>query len=106
MHSKEPIDNFQAYLRDLWDKTSQMPRRRVDWEQAAAQIDMTNHRSNFAQLTSPGVDPRRIKNGQPRVGRVEDEHDAIASRTTRLTISGACGRARAPVCTRERTREA
>jgi cyclase len=61
MTSKEPIGNFQAYLRDLWSKTSQMHSRGVSWEQAAEQIDMTNHRSNFAQLTSPGVDPRAIR---------------------------------------------
>ncbi len=61
MRSKEPIATFQAYLRDLWEKTSQMHRRGVSWEQAAQQIDMTNHSGNYAQLTSPGVDPRAIR---------------------------------------------
>ena len=60
MRSKDPISNFQAYLTDLWQKTSAMHRRGVDAEQAAQQIDMTNHSDNFGQLRRPGVDPRAI----------------------------------------------
>jgi len=61
MYTKEPIDHFQAYLRDLWDKTGQFYRREVGAEQAAQQIDMTNHSNNFAQIRGPGVDPRAIR---------------------------------------------
>lgn len=59
--SKEPITHFQAYLRDLWEKTSATHRRGVSFEQAAQQIDMTNHSDNFAQIRGPGVDPRAIR---------------------------------------------
>ncbi len=61
MRSKEPIGNFQVYLRDLWSKTSQMHSRGIAVDQAAQQIDMTNHSDNFAQIRGPGVDPRAIR---------------------------------------------
>jgi hypothetical protein len=37
-----------------------MHRRGVDAEQAAQQIDMTNHSGNYGQLRRPGVDPTAI----------------------------------------------
>lgn len=61
MRSRQPIDNFQAYLRDLWVKTGQMHRQGVSADQAAQQIDMSNHSDNFAQIRGPGVDPRAIR---------------------------------------------
>jgi cyclase len=61
MRSKDQIGNFQEYLRDLWTKTGAMHRRGVSWEDAAGQIDMTNHTSNFAQIRGAGVDPRAIR---------------------------------------------
>lgn len=61
MRSKEPVTNFQAYLRDLWTKAEQMHGRGVSAEQAAEQIDMTNHSENFAQIRGAGVDPRAIR---------------------------------------------
>jgi hypothetical protein len=33
----------------------------VAWEEAAEQIDMTDHSDNYAQISSPGVDPRAIR---------------------------------------------
>lgn len=60
-HSRDPIDHFQAYLRDLWGKTERMYREGVSWEDAAARIDMTNHSANYRQLREPGVDPRAIR---------------------------------------------
>ena len=61
MRNKQPIENFQAYLRDLWDRTSLQYRMGVAWEEAAEQIDMTDHSDNYAQISSPGVDPRAIR---------------------------------------------
>ena len=61
MRNKQPIENFQAYLRDLWDRTSLQYRMGVAWEEAAEQIDMTDHSDNYAQINSPGVDPRAIR---------------------------------------------
>jgi glyoxylase-like metal-dependent hydrolase (beta-lactamase superfamily II) len=61
MTGKEPIDHFQAYLRDLWTKAGSMYRGGVSWEEAARQIDMTNHSANYQQLTGPGADPRAVR---------------------------------------------
>lgn len=61
MRNKQPIENFQAYLRDLWDRTSLQYRMGVAWEEAAEQIDMTDHSDNYAQISRPGVDPRAIR---------------------------------------------
>lgn len=61
MESKEPIDKFQAFLRDLWLKTGRLYREGVSWEQAAEQIDMTNHSANFPQIRGAGVDPRAVR---------------------------------------------
>ncbi len=61
METREPIINFQAYLRDLWAKTEQMYRDGVSWEVAATQIDMRNHRDNFPQIQGIGVDPRAVR---------------------------------------------
>ena len=59
--SKERISYFQTYLNDLWEKTREMYGRGVSAEEAAEQIDMTNHSDNYSQLTGPGVDPRAIR---------------------------------------------
>ena len=61
MESKEPIDNFQAFLRDLWLKTGRLYREGVSWEQAAEEIDMTNHSVNFPQIRGTGVDLRAVR---------------------------------------------
>lgn len=61
MRTRDPIDHFQAYLADLWIKTGAMHQRGVSADDAATQIDMTNHGSNYAQIRGPGVDPRAIR---------------------------------------------
>jgi glyoxylase-like metal-dependent hydrolase (beta-lactamase superfamily II) len=60
VRSKDIISNFQAYLTDLWQKTTMLHRRGVSAEQAAQQLDMTNHADNYGQLRRPGVDPRAV----------------------------------------------
>ena len=57
MRTRDPIDNFQAYLRDLWDKASALHSRGVSAEEAAQQLDMTNH----SMVRAVGVDPRAIR---------------------------------------------
>ena len=61
MESRQPIENFQAYLRDLWDKTASKYREGVSWEEAATQIDMTNHADNYPQIQGIGVDRRAVR---------------------------------------------
>lgn len=58
---KERIDFLQSYLRDLWTNTDALKRRGLTAEQAAQQIDMTAHSSNYPQITGPGVDVRAIR---------------------------------------------
>ena len=60
MRSREPIDNFQDYLADLWDSTVEMYENDVPADDAAEQIDMSAHAANFPQIQGPGVDPRAI----------------------------------------------
>lgn len=61
MRSKRPIETFQDYLRDLWVKTSDMHNDGVSWEEAAQQIDMTNHARIYPQIRGVGVDPRAVR---------------------------------------------
>ena len=61
MRSRDPINNFQSYLRDLWTKTTALHDRGLGFEQAAAEIDMTNHAENYPQIRGPGADPRAIR---------------------------------------------
>ena len=60
MRNREPIDNFQAYLGDLWTATVEMYENDVPAADAAEQIDMSAHAGNFPQIQGPGVDPRAI----------------------------------------------
>ena len=60
MRTRKPIHDFQAYLRDLWIKASDMYAAGIDAATAAETLDMTNHSENFAQIRAPGVDPRAI----------------------------------------------
>ncbi len=61
MESKQVIDNFQDYLRELWMKTTALYEEGVAWEEAATQIDMTSHSSNYPQIQGPGIDPRAVR---------------------------------------------
>jgi cyclase len=55
------IDNFQAYLEDLWPKVSRLKDQGLSAQQAAEQVDMTNHSANFGQIRGPGADPRAVR---------------------------------------------
>jgi hypothetical protein len=55
------ISNFQAYLRDLWPRTASLKDRGLSAEQAAEQIDMSDHGDNYPQIRGPGADPRAIR---------------------------------------------
>ena len=58
---KQIINNFQAYLSDLWTKTAALKASGLTAEEAAAQVDMTNHSGNYAQIRAPGADVRGIR---------------------------------------------
>jgi cyclase len=61
VQGKERIDFLQAYLRDLWTNTAALKARGLSAEQAAQQIDMTAHSTNYPQISAPGVDVRTIR---------------------------------------------
>ncbi len=54
------IDHLQAYLQDLWAKVVRMRDNGVSAEQAAAQIDMRNHATNYPEITDVGVNPHAV----------------------------------------------
>ena len=55
------IDNFQTYLEDLWPKIARLKDQGLSAQQAAEQVDMTSHSSNYPQIRGPGADPRAIR---------------------------------------------
>ncbi len=55
------IDNFQAYLADLWSRVASLRERGLTAEMVAEQIDMTDHSGNYPQLRGPGADPRAVR---------------------------------------------
>lgn len=56
MKTGEKIDHFQAYLRDLWQKTKSMRAGGASAAEVAETIDLTGHRNNYPQITEPGAD--------------------------------------------------
>jgi glyoxylase-like metal-dependent hydrolase (beta-lactamase superfamily II) len=56
MRTKEKIDHFQAYLRDLWSKAADMKRKGMSSEDVAKKIDLTVHKKNYPEITGPGAD--------------------------------------------------
>lgn len=57
---KAKIAHFQSYLRDIWNKVSQLRRQGVSPEEASRRIDMTSHNAFFPQIQGPGVDARAV----------------------------------------------
>ena len=49
------IDNYQAYLRDVWTEVSRLKAQGVSAEDAAMRADMTKHKANFPTIQGPGV---------------------------------------------------
>ena len=61
MKTGEKIEQFQAYLKDLWDKTIAMKAKGITPEEVAAKIDLTAHRINYPEIAAPGVDLKAVK---------------------------------------------
>lgn len=61
LQGKESIGNFQAYIADLWQKSTDLKTQGLTAEQTAAQIDMSNHSANYRQIRGPGADVRDIR---------------------------------------------
>ena len=52
---KERITYLQEYMRDLQARAAELHAQGLSFEEAAAQIDMTDHAENYPQITGPGV---------------------------------------------------
>jgi len=52
---KAKIDNYQAYLRDVWTEVSRLKQQGVSAAEAAKRADLTKHKGNFATINGPGV---------------------------------------------------
>jgi glyoxylase-like metal-dependent hydrolase (beta-lactamase superfamily II) len=52
---KSKIDNYQAYLRDVWTEVSRLKQQGVSAEEAAKRADLTKHKANFPNIQGPGV---------------------------------------------------
>ena len=52
---KERITYLQEYMRDLQARAAELHAQGMSYEEAAAQIDMTDHAENYPQITGPGV---------------------------------------------------
>ena len=54
---KERINYLQDYMRDLQARAEALHAQGLSFEEAAAQIDMTDHAEHYPDLTGPGVAP-------------------------------------------------
>ena len=52
---KSKIDNWQAYLRDVWTEVGRLKQQGVSAEDAAKRADLTKHKPNFPTINGPGV---------------------------------------------------
>jgi cyclase len=52
---KSKIDNWQAYLRDVWTEVGRLKQQGVSAEDAAKRADLTKHKPNFPSINGPGV---------------------------------------------------
>ncbi len=53
------IDDFQAYLRDLWTQVTQLRAQGVSAEDAAPRVDLSAHQAKYGRR-SQGADPRAV----------------------------------------------
>ncbi len=51
----ERITYLQEYMRDLQARAAELHEQGLSYEEAAAQIDMTDHAEHYPQITGPGV---------------------------------------------------
>jgi len=52
---KTKIDDFQAYLRDVWTEVSRLKQQGVSAEEASKRADLTKHKAHFPTIQGPGV---------------------------------------------------
>jgi glyoxylase-like metal-dependent hydrolase (beta-lactamase superfamily II) len=68
-HGKSKITAFQSYLRDVLTQVAALRAQGLSAEEAAAKVDVTKYRDEFANIRGVGIDPaavRRIYEQTPR----------------------------------------
>jgi cyclase len=58
---RDRIDLLQKLLGDIWDKASASCDNRLSAEQAAGQIDLTDHATAYPEITGPGAEIATVK---------------------------------------------
>jgi glyoxylase-like metal-dependent hydrolase (beta-lactamase superfamily II) len=58
---KAKIDAFQRYLRDVVTQTAALKKAGLKADEAAQQIDVTAHKSDFPQIRAVGIDPAGVR---------------------------------------------
>lgn len=61
LRDKAFIGHIQGYLRDLWKRASDAKAKGLSAEDAAEQIDMTDHARGISSIRGSGVDPRAVR---------------------------------------------
>jgi glyoxylase-like metal-dependent hydrolase (beta-lactamase superfamily II) len=57
---KAMLRHYQSYWRDLWKQAGDLRSRGRSAEDAAKEVDLTAHKSDFPSIQGPGVDPRAM----------------------------------------------
>lgn len=60
-HGKDKITAFQKYLRDVITQVTTMRQQGLSVEAAAAKVDVTAYRNEFANIRAVGIDPAAVR---------------------------------------------
>jgi glyoxylase-like metal-dependent hydrolase (beta-lactamase superfamily II) len=64
---KDKIAAWQSYLRDVLSQTTGLLNNGVSAEEAAKRVDLTSHRTDFPEITGPGVALAAVKRLQTQI---------------------------------------
>ncbi|HEY7285752.1 MAG TPA: MBL fold metallo-hydrolase [Vicinamibacterales bacterium] len=71
---KGKIEAFQRYLRDMITQVAALRRQGLSADDAAAKVDMTAYRNDFASIRSVGIDPYAVRRIYQLTDRPEPKH--------------------------------
>jgi len=71
---KGKIEAFQRYLRDMISQVAALRRQGLSADDAAAKVDMTAYRNDFASIRNVGIDPYAVRRIYQLADRPEPKH--------------------------------
>ena len=71
---KGKIEAFQRYLRDMISQVAALRRQGLSADDAAAKVDMTAYRNDFASIRNVGIDPYAVRRVYQLADRPEPKH--------------------------------